>query len=103
PQGQAIEQLRQLGQGMMQQMMEQMGNQQGFGFQGQYNPLQGKRDPLGRYLPNEGEMDTNDVKIPDEGDIQRAQRILEELRRRAGQQFRPLIERDYIDRLLRQF
>lgn len=103
PQGQAIEQLRQLGQGMMQQMMEQMGNQQGFGFQGQFNPLQGKRDPLGRYLPNEGEMDTNDVKIPDEGDIQRAQRILEELRRRAGQQFRPLIERDYIDRLLRQF
>jgi hypothetical protein len=43
------------------------------------------------------------VEIPSESDVQRARRILDELRRRAGERNRPALERDYIDRLLKQF
>ena len=36
-------------------------------------------------------------------DVQRARRILEELRRRFGENFRPQLELEYIERLLRDF
>jgi hypothetical protein len=39
--------------------------------------------------------------VPDEVDAQRARRILEDIRRRLGEPFRPMIERDYLERLLR--
>jgi hypothetical protein len=35
--------------------------------------------------------------------VQRAREILEELRRRLGEPSRPLLELDYIERLLRRF
>ena len=41
------------------------------------------------------------MKVPGEIDVQRARRILEELRRRFGENFRPQLELDYIERLLR--
>ena len=41
--------------------------------------------------------------IPDKVETQKAYKILKELRRRAGQRRRPEEERDYINRLLRQF
>ena len=50
-----------------------------------------------------GGVDTSTVKIPKESEVQRAREIIEELRRRAGERERPKIEREYIDRLLRQF
>jgi uncharacterized protein (TIGR02302 family) len=57
-------------------------------------------DPLGR----ENGMDNyGNVQIPDQPDMQRAQEILEELRRRASERSRPRLERDYIERLLKQF
>jgi Domain of unknown function (DUF4175) len=37
------------------------------------------------------------------GDVQRARRILEELRRRFGENFRPQLELEYIERLLRDY
>jgi hypothetical protein len=43
------------------------------------------------------------VEIPDQPDMQRAQEILEELRRRASERSRPKLEREYIERLLKQF
>jgi uncharacterized protein (TIGR02302 family) len=43
------------------------------------------------------------VEIPDQMQLQRSQQILEELRRRAGERFRPPEELHYIDRLLQQF
>ncbi len=43
------------------------------------------------------------VEIPDRMELQRAQEILEELRRRAGERDRPSQELQYIDRLLHQF
>jgi hypothetical protein len=35
--------------------------------------------------------------------VQRAKKLIDELRRRSGDRERPKIERDYIERLLRQF
>ena len=92
----ALEQLRQGAQQMAQQMLRQMPGQ--FGRSADV-PL----DPMGRPQRTEGPDPGTSVKVPDEIDIQRAREILEELRRRAGQQMRPLLELDYIDRLLRRF
>ena len=61
------------------------------------------RDPLGRPQRSQGPDLGTSVKVPDEIDRQRAREILEELRRRIGQQTRPSNELDYIERLLKRF
>ena len=61
-------------------------------------PSADRSDPLGR-----GTNSSNQVKIPDASALARARAILEELRRRAGEMGRPQEERDYIDRLLKNF
>jgi len=43
------------------------------------------------------------VKVPGEIDVQRARRILEELRKRLSDPLRPQLELDYIERLLKDF
>jgi hypothetical protein len=43
------------------------------------------------------------VKVPNQSDLQRAREILDELRRRAGDNARTREELDYIERLLKQF
>lgn len=70
---------------------------------GQNGQEPAQRDPLGRAAPEDRGLDTGDVTIPDEEELKRAREILEELRRRAGEIFRPAEELDYIDRLLRRF
>jgi hypothetical protein len=92
----ALEQLRQGAQSMAEQMLRQMPSQ--FGRAGDA-PL----DPLGRPQRTEGPDLGTSVKVPDEIDVQRAREILEELRRRLGEPSRPLLELDYIERLLRRF
>ncbi len=62
-----------------------------------------ERDPLGRPMSSNGTYDQGDVKIPDLNPLQRAREILDELRRRAGERFRPEFELDYIERLLKRF
>ena len=90
----ALDQLRQGAQQMAQQMLRAMPSR--VGDQG------GPRDPLGR--PQRTDIpDTGNVKVPDEIDAQRAREILEELRRRLGDQTRPSLELDYIERLLKRF
>jgi uncharacterized protein (TIGR02302 family) len=103
PQGEALDQLRQGAQSMMQQLMEQMGQNGEQGLTSFGRPRGSFReDPLGR--PFEGDWDDGDsTKVPDEGDLARSRQILEELQRRAGEWRRPQLERDYIDRLLRRF
>ncbi len=103
PQGEALDQLQQAAQQAAQQMMEQFaqgqmpGRQAGMGQQGQ-------EDPFGRMQGNEGDgVNQNDVNVPDEGALQRARAIRNELRRRSGQQSRPMLELEYIERLLKQF
>ena len=61
------------------------------------------RDPLGRSDGNYGDsVDSGSDKVPLELDRQRSREILDELRRRAGEQ-RPKDELDYIDRLLKTY
>jgi uncharacterized protein (TIGR02302 family) len=107
-QTEALEQLRQGAENAMEQMVRGMGGMIGFGpgrplpmGSGQRPP---DRDPFGRF--REGEMGSyleGDIEVPDEMEIRRAREILDELRRRSGQRRRPKLERDYIERLLRQF
>ena len=62
------------------------------------------RDPLGRSEGNYGDaVDTGVEKVPLELERQRSREILDELRRRAGEQRRPKEELDYIDRLLKTY
>jgi hypothetical protein len=63
---------------------------------------QGARDPFGR-AAGRGAGTGGDLRIPDASVLQRARGILNELRKRAGEQRRPKEELDYIDRLLKQF
>ena len=72
---------------------------QGFG-QGQ---AAGRLDPLGRQMGGQGPALGAAVELPSEAAVQRARRILDELRRRAGERARPQTERDYIERLLKRF
>ena len=63
------------------------------------------RDPLGRPR-QEGVgplMPGSDTKIPDQGQRKQTQEILETLRRRSGELTRPDYERDYLERLMKQF
>lgn len=101
PQGEAIEALRQGAQQLAQQMQQMMmgqGDQPGDQF-GSTRTGQ-DRDPLGRFRRNDGTDITSRVQIPDEIDVQRARRILEQLRERLGERFRPQFELDYLERLL---
>jgi len=70
---------------------------------GRGKPGQGNQDPFGRVAGNRGTGGGGDVRIPDAAVLQRARDILNELRKRAGEQGRPKEELDYIDRLLKQF
>ena len=95
-QGRALDQLRKGAQSMAQQMLQNMPQRYG---QNGDTP----RDPLGRPQRSQGPDLGTSVKVPDEIDRQRAREILQELRRRIGQQTRPPTELDYIERLLKRF
>lgn len=103
-QGRALEAMRKGAQGLAQQMQQ---GQAGPGPNGQ--PGRGRQraeqntDPLGRPLRGRDYGDDTTVKVPGEIDAQRARRILEELRKRFGESFRPQLELDYIERLLKDF
>ena len=108
-QGRALEGLKKGADGMAQQMQE-MAEGQGEGQQegGQQPGQQGQAgarddDPLGR--PTKGrDMSDGRVRVPtaDESAVQRARRIMEELRRKLGDPTRPREELDYFERLLRR-
>lgn len=59
---------------------------------------EGEDDPLGR--PRRSAKGGK-VGIPDEIDVERARRVLEDIRRRLADPQRPRFERDYLDRLLK--
>ncbi len=105
-QGRALEALRRGAQNLAQSMQQQ--GMMGPGPNGQPGRLgppraQQDTDPLGRPLRGRDYGDDTTVKVPGEIDVQRARRILEELRRRFGESFRPQLELDYIERLLHDF
>jgi uncharacterized protein (TIGR02302 family) len=103
-QGRALEAMRQGAQGLAQQMQQQgMGpGPNGRPGRGQQR-AQSNTDPLGRPLRGREYGDDVTVKVPGEIDAQRARRILQELRKRYGESYRPQIELDYIERLLQGY
>jgi uncharacterized protein (TIGR02302 family) len=104
-QGRALEALRRGAQGLAQSMQQQMGEGPGPGQPGRFGRARANQDtdPLGRPLRGRDYGDDTTVKVPGEIDVQRARRILEELRRRFGESFRPSLELEYIERLLKDY
>jgi uncharacterized protein (TIGR02302 family) len=103
PQGEALDQLQQGLETMLESFAQQM--QQGEGQDGNQagqRPGEG-RDPFGRGPQGQGLQGDDQVEIPTGSELRRAREILDELRRRRQDVDRPAIELDYLDRLLRQF
>ena len=98
-QGGALQALRRGAQDMMNQMRQAMGQNPGPNT-GPASRNPSRLDPLGRPQANTGPDFGENVKVPDEADIQRARRILEAIRERLGDAFRPEMERFYLERLL---
>lgn len=97
PQTNALEQLRAGAGEIMQQMLSDIGMEEGPG------TGDDDMDPLGRPMQGAGIDTGDDVKVPDKASLQKAKEILDELHRRASQRTRPQPELEYIDRLLRRF
>lgn len=103
-QGEALDALQEAAEAARDAFVERFDRQMGLGQQMPGQSGQQTMDPFGRQAsetfrgPMQGEVD-----VPDEGSLERARRIRDELRRRAGQRNRSSEELDYIDRLLDQF
>lgn len=95
-QSEALNELRRGAQSLAEQMAGQ-----GEG-QGDHNLARGERgtDPLGRREGRAGADFGDDVEVPDEIDTQRAREILDQIRQRLGENLRPKIELEYLERLL---
>jgi uncharacterized protein (TIGR02302 family) len=106
-QGKALEAMRKGAQGLAEAMQQRDdGEGQGDTPGNRVGRQQGgnnSSDPLGRPLHSRDYGDDLTVKIPGEIDVQRARRILEELRRRLADPQRPQIELDYLERLLKDY
>ncbi len=63
----------------------------------------GRNDPLGRPFGAQGALGTNERMLPDADAAARARGLLDEIRRRSGDQARPRLELDYLRRLLDRF
>ena len=99
-QTETLEYLRSGADALMEQMMEQAGEDATGDGQ---NFFAAPRDPMGRNMGGDGDSNTSDITLPDQGAIIRAREILDELYKRAGEQHRPLQEQEYLQRLLRRF
>ena len=104
-QGRALDALRKGAQGLAQSMQQRMGQGTGPGRTGRFGQPRAEQDtdPLGRPLRGRDYGDDATVKVPGEIDVQRARRIIEELRKRFGDFARPQEELDYIERLLKAY
>ncbi|KMW59897.1 Methyl-accepting chemotaxis protein [Candidatus Rhodobacter oscarellae] len=104
-QSEAIEALREgmrnLGEALAQQQQQQRPGQQGdaFGNRQANRPV----DPLGREPGNNGTVSTDEQLLQGDDVYRRARDLLDEIRRRSGDQTRPEAELDYLRRLLDRF
>lgn len=100
PQTDAMDQLQQGAQSLIETFTQQLAEGTGrdnIGF------FSAPRDPMGRPVLGQGLEDAGDIRVPDKASLQQIQEILEELYRRASDRRRPVIEQDYLKRLLRRF
>lgn len=106
-QADAIEALRDgiqnFGEEMRQQAMQEGGQGDQPGGDQANGPDNQSQDPLGRPTGANGQMDSRDSLLPGEEAIRRSRELLEEIRKRAADQSRPQVERDYLKRLLERF
>ncbi|HET9069126.1 MAG TPA: TIGR02302 family protein [Amaricoccus sp.] len=92
----------------MRQMGEDLRRAEGTG-EGEQGQLEGSataengRDPLGRPTGGQGGIGTAETMVPEADSAARARALLDEIRRRVGEQMRPKIELDYLQRLLDLF
>lgn len=93
--------MRNLGEALAQEQGEQNEGQQGEDF-GRADP-NSQRDPLGREPGDSARIGSDQNLLQGEDVYRRAQDLLDEIRRRTGDQQRPETERDYLRRLLDQF
>ena len=100
PQGQALQALREGARSLADRMARQQQNGTGVRQGGGTAPGQ---DPLGRQQAGRGNDLGSSVKVPDAIDTQRAREILDDIRRRLGDAARPLLEKDYLERLLQRY
>lgn len=104
-QTEALDHLQKSQDQMAQKMAQQFGPQLGLRPGGQGRQGRGRgQDPFGRGSGGAfgGSVD-GDVDVPSRMEMRKAREILDELRKRSGERQRPPLERDYIDRLLKQF
>ena len=90
--------MRELGEAMADQRRQENGDGPGEAF-GRNDPAS-KRDPLGREPGEAGRIGSDRNMLRGEDVYRRAQDLLDEIRRRSGEQARPDVERDYLRRLL---
>lgn len=93
--------MRNLGEALAQDQRDQNGTAQGEEF-GRADP-KGQRDPLGREPGESARIGSDSNMLQGKDVYRRAQDLLDEIRRRTGDQQRPETERDYLRRLLEQF
>ena len=93
--------MRNFGEAMAEEQREQGGAQQGEDF-GRADP-NSQRDPLGREPGESARIGSDRNMLQGEDIYRRAQDLLDEIRRRTGEQSRPENERDYLRRLLDMF
>ncbi len=100
-QGEALQALRE----GARSLAEQMARQNGTGTRQGTNGTMPGQDPLGRERERQGRNTDlgSSVKVPDAIDTQRAREILDTIRKRLGEAARPLLERDYLERLLDRY
>jgi uncharacterized protein (TIGR02302 family) len=91
--------MRNLGEALAQEQMQN--GQQGENFGRADAPR--RRDPLGRDIGRDGQIGTEEKLLQGEDVYRRARDLLDEIRRRSGERDRPLIELDYLRRLLERF
>ena len=93
--------MRNLGEALAEEQGQQNEGQQGEDF-GSADP-NSQRDPLGREPGESARIGSDRNLLQGEDVYRRAQDLLDEIRRRTGDQLRPETERDYLRRLLDQF
>ncbi|WP_024505983.1 TIGR02302 family protein [Bradyrhizobium sp. ARR65] len=104
-QGRALDALRKGAQSLAEAMQQGDGDGQNGGPGDRVGRQQGggnQTDPLGRPLRGREYGDELSKMVPGEIDVQRARKIIEELRRRLGDPSRPQLELDYLERLLKE-
>lgn len=97
-QSDAIDALRQAGEGLLTQEAKRLDADQ----EGGNRDASGRGDPFGRDDGGDG-IGESDIDVPEKSDQQRARELLQELRKRSGESERDQIEREYLERLLERF